>query len=72
MQFCLIFWFFFLVWKTFLFRFGLLGKLMKKEFPILLIVPINFLLFLAETALRAVSYPSSYKSITFHSIAKWQ
>eukprot|EP00347_Sterkiella_histriomuscorum_P021156 403335036 len=38
MHFCFIFWFFFMVWKTFLFRFGLLGKLMKREFPILLVV----------------------------------
>lgn len=52
----MIFWFFFLVWKTFLFKFGLLGKLMKKEFPILLVVPINFIIFLAETAIRAVIF----------------
>jgi hypothetical protein len=55
MHFCLIFWFFFLVWKTFLFRFGLLGMLMKKEFPILLVVPLNFILFLIETGLRMVT-----------------
>ena len=55
MHFCLIFWFFFLIWKTFLFKFGLVGKLMKREFPILLLVPFGFLLFIIETGLRVVS-----------------
>ena len=48
----LIFWYFFLVWKTFPFRFGLLKKLMLEEFPVLLVVPLNFLLFVAERFLR--------------------
>ena len=55
MHFCFIFWFFFLIWKTFLFKFGLVGKLMKREFPILLVVPFNFVFFLIETFLRVVS-----------------
>ena len=54
MHFSFIFWFFFLIWKTFLFKFGLLGKLMKREFPILLIVPLNFIFFLIDTFLRIV------------------
>ena len=48
----LVFWFFFLVWKTFLFRFGMLKKLLFSEMPVLLFVPINFLLFIAERILR--------------------
>jgi len=48
----LIFWYFFLVWKTFPFRYGLLKKLILEEFPVLLIVPINFILFVAERILR--------------------
>ena len=47
----LVFWFFFLVWKTFLFRFGMLKKLLQ-EMPVLLFMPLNFLLFLAERILR--------------------
>ena len=54
MHFSFIFWFFFLIWKTFLFKFGLLGKLMKREFPILLVVPLNFIFFLIDTFLRIV------------------
>ena len=68
MHFCLIFWFFFLIWKTFLFRFGLLGRLMKREFPILLVVPFNFLLFLAETGIRVVWL---WCLIYWYSIAFW-
>ena len=54
MHFSFIFWFFFLIWQTFLFKFGLLGKLMKREFPILLVVPLNFIFFLIDTFLRIV------------------
>jgi len=48
----LIFWYFLLVWKTFPFRFGLLKKLILEEFPVLIVVPINFILFVAERFLR--------------------
>ena len=48
----LVFWFFFLVWKTFLFRFGMLKKLLFQEMPGLLFMPLNFLLFVAERVLR--------------------
>ena len=48
----LIFWYFFLVWKTFPFRFGLLKKLLTKEVPVLLVVPLNFLLFISERFYR--------------------
>ena len=54
MHFSFIFWFFFLIWQTFLFKFGLLGKLMKREFPILLVVPLNFIFFIIDTFLRIV------------------
>mgnify|MGYP006922980497 CR=1 FL=1 len=54
LHFCLIFWFFFLIWKTFMFRFGLLRKL-AGMFPILYIAPVNFLAFAFERALRYVS-----------------
>ena len=54
LHFCLIFWFFFLIWKTFMFRFGLLRKL-AGMFPILYLAPINFLAFAFERALRYVS-----------------
>ena len=40
------------MWKTFLFRFGLLSRLFNREFPILLFVPVHFLLFIGEKALR--------------------
>ena len=54
LHFCLIFWFFFLIWKTFMFRFGLLRKL-AGMFPILYLAPMNFLAFAFERALRYVS-----------------
>ena len=54
LHFLLIFWFFFLIWKTFMFRFGLLRKL-AGMFPILYLAPVNFLAFAFERALRYVS-----------------
>ena len=54
LHFCLIFWFFFLIWKTFMFRFGLLRKL-AGMFPILYLAPAHFLAFAFERALRYVS-----------------
>lgn len=48
----LVFWFFFLVWKTFPFRFGMLKKLIVHEFPVLFWVPFSFALFLAERGYR--------------------
>lgn len=50
----LVFWFFFLIWKTFPFRYGLLGNLMK-EVPILVATPIFIVLYLVEKFLRIVS-----------------
>ena len=55
MQFLLIFWAFTLLWKTFLFRFGLISRLFNREFPLLFFIPIHFLLFGAERAYRIVS-----------------
>lgn len=44
-QIALLFWFFFLVWRTFLFRFGQLKQLLTKEIPVVLLMPVNFLTF---------------------------
>uniref|UniRef100_A0A7S3J7L7 Uncharacterized protein n=2 Tax=Euplotes harpa TaxID=151035 RepID=A0A7S3J7L7_9SPIT len=45
---CILFWLFFLFWKTFPFRFGLVGTLFK-EFPLLMsIVLINIIFVVAE------------------------
>ena len=57
-HFLLIFWYFFLVWKTFLFRFGKLSKL-SSQFPILYLAPLNFLAFTFDRALRYVSFQNS-------------
>lgn len=54
LYFALVFWFFFLIWKTFPFRYGLLGNLMK-EVPILFATPICIILYFVEKALRIVS-----------------
>lgn len=51
-QLTLIFWYFFLVWKTFLFRFGLLKQLILYETPVVMFVPINFALYFIERGLR--------------------
>jgi len=56
LHFILIFWYFFLIWKTFMFRFGLIRKL-ASIFPILYLAPVNFLAFTFERALRFVSHP---------------
>jgi len=53
-HFTIIFWFFFLIWKTFMFRFGQLRKL-AGFFPVLYLAPLNFLAFTFERALRYVS-----------------
>ena len=52
LHFVLVFWYFFLVWKTFPFRFGMLKRLIWQEFPVLFWVPFNFLLFAAERGYR--------------------
>ena len=54
LHFVLIFWYFFLIWKTFMFRFGLVRKL-ASIFPILYLAPVNFLAFTFDRALRYVS-----------------
>jgi len=53
-HFCLICWYYILIWKTFLVRFGQLRKL-AGLFPILYLAPLNFLAFTFERALRYVS-----------------
>ena len=52
LQISLIFWYFFLVWKTFLFRFGNLYDLLFKEMRLLWFVPVNFVLYFIERLLR--------------------
>uniref|UniRef100_A0A7S3CN76 Uncharacterized protein n=1 Tax=Strombidium rassoulzadegani TaxID=1082188 RepID=A0A7S3CN76_9SPIT len=56
MQFVLVFWAFTLVWKTFLFRFGLINRLLQRELPFLRLIPYHFLLLLAEKGFRIVYY----------------
>ena len=55
MHFLTIFWAFTLLWKTFLFRFGLISRLFKSEFPLLFLIPLHFVLFAAEKGYRLVS-----------------
>ena len=54
MHFATIFWAFTLMWKTFLFRFGLTKRL-RREFPLLIFIPIHFFLFFFCSAYRLVS-----------------
>lgn len=56
MYLALMFWFFFLIWRTFPFRFGLIGRLLK-EVPIVILVPVIMVIFLVEKFLRLVSVP---------------
>ena len=60
-QFAVIFWGFALIWQTFLFKFGLLGRLFFREFPILFLVLLHFLLFCGEIAFRIVDYVTPNK-----------
>ena len=55
MHFLTVFWAFTLLWKTFLFRFGLISRLFKQEFPLLFLIPLHFLLFAGEKGYRLVS-----------------
>ena len=50
-----IFWAFTLMWKTFLFRFGLTKRLFSREFPLLALIPIHCFLFGCLTGYRLVS-----------------
>ena len=52
LQLTLLFWYFFLVWKTFPFRFGLLRQLIVEEVPVIMFVPVNFILYFSERLLR--------------------
>ena len=54
MHFATIFWAFTLMWKTFLFRFGLTKRL-RREFPLLAFIPIHLILFMLCSAYRLVS-----------------
>ena len=56
MHFLIFFWAFTLMWKTFLFRQGLMNQLMRNEFPSLYLIPLHFLLFALEKGYRIVSY----------------
>ena len=71
MQFILIFWAFTLMWKTFLFRFGLLSRLFVREFPLLFFIPLNFILFLGEKGYRIVSKSNFFEYFKIFSIVTW-
>ena len=47
-----LFWYFFLVWKMFPFRFGLVKELIMKDAQVLLFVPLNCLLYFLERGVR--------------------
>ena len=68
-QIALVFWFFFAIWKTFLFRFGLLWQLFIKSFPIFtLLLIFNIIFFLVEKTIRMV-YTNTYYIIIIHSLS---
>ena len=52
----LFIWFFFLIWKTFPFRFGLIANLLK-EVPVVITFLVLMPIFLFEKFLRIVSEP---------------
>ena len=54
-QFLLIFWQFTLLWKTFPFRQGDIGRLYCREFPLLMLIPFQLFLILGEKSFRIVS-----------------
>ena len=51
------------MWKTFLFNYGMIRRLVCSEFPVLIFVPINFLMFAGERFLRIVSALFKFKLI---------
>ena len=55
LQLCLFFWYFSLIWKTFMFRYTLMGKLRETFYWAINIAVLNGVLFLAATGLRIVS-----------------
>ena len=55
LHFCLIFWYFFLIWKTFMFRYTLMGKLRETFYWAINIAVLNGIFFLGATGLRIVS-----------------
>lgn len=64
----MLFWYFFLVWRTFLFRFGLMKQLLIKEFPVMLFVPLNFGLFLADRLVRlqCIAFTKDWDILTLY------
>ncbi len=55
-QIAMFFWFFFLIWKTFLFRYTLMKALCKEFVFFFILLPINFSVFFVERMLRLVRY----------------
>ena len=55
LQLCLMFWYFSLIWKTFMFRFTVLDKLYETFRWLINFAILNFLSFLAATGYRTVS-----------------
>ena len=55
----MVFWFFFLIWKTVLFKYGLIGPLFKEFGAPLLLLTVNLGFIFTERITRVVSAPSS-------------
>ena len=55
LQLCLAFWYFALVWKTFMFRFTVLDKLRETFYWLGNFAVLNFVTFLVAAGLRLVS-----------------
>ena len=55
LQLCLIFWYFSLIWKTFMFRFTVLDRLYETFRALIWFAVLNFFTFLVATTLRVVS-----------------
>ena len=55
LQLCLLFWYFALIWKTFMFRFTVLNRLYETFRLLIWLAMLNFLTFLLATGLRLVS-----------------
>ena len=58
-------WIFFLIWQTFLFRFGLMGMLCKEFKYLFACIPIHILLFLIERGVRLyLAFVDGYDAIS--------
>lgn len=67
----LLFWFFFLIWKTFPFRFGLMRQTIN-EVPIVAAMPLIIVIFAVEKFLRIVSAHALTISVLPDACQKWK